>query len=65
MGVLVSVVLLGVYGSVVLFYGRFGLCRPFGRLWLRRPLLWAFVSPSPLFGNVLIYGRLWLRRPRL
>ena len=44
MSVWVSVVFLGVCGSVVLFYRRLGLRRPFGRLDLRR--LWAFVAPS-------------------
>ena len=50
----------------------------YGRLWLRRPLLCVFVSPSPLFGVcvpvVLFYrrfglcrssGRLWFRRSLL
>ena len=59
MGVWCSVVLLGVCGSVVLFYGRLCLRRLFsafwdnvliyGRLWLRRPRLWAFGSPSSSF----------------
>ena len=47
---------MGVCGSVVLFYGRLCLRRLFsafwdnvliyGRFWRRRPLLWAFGSPS-------------------
>ena len=66
---------MGVCGSVVLFYGRSVLRRPYGRLWLRRLLLCMFVSPSPpdaglirvwraFRGNVLIYRRLLLCRPR-
>ena len=60
MGVWVSVAPLGVCGSVVLVYGRVGLRRPFGRLWLRRPLLWAFGSPSPLFGVLGQRPHLWM-----
>ena len=50
---------MGVCGSVVLFYGRSVLRRPSGRLWLRRPLLSVFVSPSPLFGFLGQCSRLW------
>ena len=50
---------MGVCGSNVLFYGRSVLRRPFGRLWLRRPLLCVFVSPSPLFGVLGQRSYLW------
>ena len=50
---------MGVCGSVVLFYGRSVLRRPSGRLWLRRPLLSVFVSPSPLFGVLGQCSYLW------
>ena len=50
---------MGVCGSVVLFYGRSVLRRPSGRLWLRRPLLCVFVSPSPIFGVLGQCSYLW------
>ena len=48
-----------VCGSSVLFYGHLVPRRPFGRMWLRRPLLCVFVSPSPLFGVLGQRPHLW------
>ena len=50
---------MGVCGSNALFFGRSVLRGPFGRLWLRRPLLCMFVSLSPLFGVLGQRPYLW------